>query len=50
MPNTYHEHLITRAQSHWAVGHRLPVDLFAEMLSAGLDVEELERRNLNADL
>lgn len=42
---SYHDHLIHRASLHWAAGNSLPIDLFSEMLSAGLDVEALEAKH-----
>jgi hypothetical protein len=39
---TYEAYLIRRAIGFWHVGSRLPLNLFAEMLAAGLDVEEIE--------
>lgn len=39
--------LIARAMPYWEDGQSLPLDLFAEMQSEGLDVVALERRHLN---
>lgn len=39
---TYTAYLIRHAFAHWDRGDRLPIDLFAEMLGAGLDVQEIE--------
>lgn len=36
--------LIRRARKFWDIGDQIPIDLFAEMRSAGLDVNTLERR------
>lgn len=36
------EQLITRARGYWESGHQIPLDLFAEMNEAGLDVQALE--------
>ena len=44
---TLDEHLIARAMPYWQDGQSLPIDLFAEMQSEGLDVVALERRHLN---
>jgi hypothetical protein len=42
----YGEHLLARAMFFWDRGERLPIDLFSEMLSAGLDVDALERTHM----
>lgn len=41
----YREHLMLRASIHWEAGNPLPTDLFAEMLSEGMDVEALEAKH-----
>lgn len=41
------DHLIARAMPHWERGDTLPLDLFAEMVSEGLDVDALERQHRN---
>jgi phage-related baseplate assembly protein len=41
---TESEFLIRQAQAYWSQGQRLPLDLFANLISAGLDVDALERR------
>lgn len=41
---TLSEWLIKRARRYWVVGAQLPLDLFYEMLSAGLDVSALEEQ------
>jgi hypothetical protein len=38
----YIEHLMHRAETHWENDEVLPATLFAEMLSAGIDVAEAE--------
>lgn len=40
------EWLIARATQYWDLGQQLPLDLFSELLSAGLDVEALEAIHL----
>jgi hypothetical protein len=40
---TYTDSLISQAARYWNRGEYLPIDLFAEMLGMGLDVEALER-------
>lgn len=40
------EWLIRRARHYWDKGQQIPVNLFAEMIGAGLDVEALERQYL----
>lgn len=42
--NGYVYTLIEKAQSYWAVDEPLPLDLFAELMSAGIDVEALEAK------
>lgn len=41
---TYTEHLIQKAEGFWADNGRLPINLFYDMLEAGLDVETIERK------
>lgn len=41
------EHLITKARMYWESGHAIPLDLFAEMNEAGLDVQALETQYFN---
>jgi hypothetical protein len=41
---THRDFLICRARPYWERGHSLPLDLFAEMVSAGLDVVSLEEQ------
>jgi hypothetical protein len=36
--------LIEEAQDYWALYEPIPLDLAADMMEAGLDVEELERK------
>lgn len=40
------ERLIDRAMAYWDVGACIPLDLFADMLGAGLDVETLETKHM----
>lgn len=40
----YLDNLLRRATKHWQEGNPVPMDLAAEMLEAGLDVETLERK------
>lgn len=40
------EYLIRQARNYWEKGERLPLDLFARFISAGLDVDALERKYL----
>lgn len=37
------DHLMARAEGHWGNHDPLPLDLFAEMISAGIDVDGAER-------
>jgi hypothetical protein len=37
------DHLKRRAELHWRNYEPLPLDLFADMLNAGLDVDQMER-------
>lgn len=37
------DHLMSRAEGHWGNNQRLPLDLFAEMLAEGIDVDAAER-------
>jgi len=39
------EFLLRKAERYWNRGLPLPIDLFAQLLSAGLDVEALERKH-----
>ncbi len=44
----YYAELIAQAKDeYWSKGEPLPLDLAAKMMEAGLDVETLERKNLN---
>jgi hypothetical protein len=46
----YTEWLIARARNeYWRFNEPLPLDLFAEMQAAGLDVAALEMKYLNQD-
>lgn len=38
--------LIARAMPYWGAGRSLPLDLFMEMQSEGLDVVSLEEQHL----
>lgn len=40
------ERLIDRACGYWENGHVIPLDLFAQMNEAGLDVQALEDKHL----
>lgn len=40
------EYLLRQARPFWDRGEPLPIDLFARLLSAGLDVEALERKHM----
>lgn len=42
----YAEHLIARAMPYWQDSRSLPLDLFMEMQSEGLDVVALEEQHL----
>ena len=42
------EWLIRRARKFWDHGKNIPMDLFAEMNSAGLDVQSLENKYMKA--
>lgn len=42
----YTESLLARADAHWSAGDVLPIDLFAEMVGEGINVEALEPRHL----
>ena len=39
---THQEWLITRAETYWANDEPLPLDLFAELNAAGVDVDKEE--------
>ena len=41
----YIETLMATAQEYWDAGQSVPLDLFAEMMAAGLDVETLEAKH-----
>lgn len=43
---TYSDHLIRKADTFWSQGQRLPIDLFAELIAAGLDVHTLELQHM----
>ena len=38
----YTEQLLDKAQAYWSQGESVPLDLFSEMVAAGLHVEALE--------
>jgi hypothetical protein len=40
------DHLLRRAQAFWDRGQQLPLDLFYQLLGAGLDVEALEAQHM----
>jgi hypothetical protein len=40
---TLSDFLVRQARAFWDRGERLPLDLFAQLNSAGLDVDALER-------
>lgn len=40
---TIQDHLVSRARSHWGNGNPIPLDLFYEMLGAGIDVDAEEK-------
>ncbi len=44
------EHLIRKAQHHIRTSQPIPLDLFADLMSAGIDVTELERTTRNENL
>lgn len=44
MNNT--EWLLRKADEHWSAGHTLPIDLFAALVSEGIDVAAEEQRCL----
>lgn len=39
-------YLLRRASVFWNCGQHLPLDLFYQMLGAGLDVDALERKHM----
>lgn len=41
---TYAEFLIRKCEALWAQGRRLPLDLFSQCISAGLDIGTIERK------
>jgi hypothetical protein len=41
----YHDWLLRRANRYWRKGESLPLDLFMELVGAGLDVEALEKQH-----
>ena len=43
---THAEFLTRQARRYWSRGERLPIDLFAQLISVGIDVGTLERRYL----
>jgi hypothetical protein len=47
---TLTEHLLRRSQVYWDVGSPVPIDLFYEMLAAGLDVDALEKQHKESEL
>jgi hypothetical protein len=47
---TLSEHLLRRSQAYWDVGSPVPIDLFYEMLGAGLDVDALEKQHKESEL
>lgn len=40
----YLDALLDRADAFWTRGEPLPIDLYADLLAAGIDVETLEHR------
>ena len=44
MSSRYTENLLDKGMSYWSQGQSVPLDLFTEMVSAGLDVEALEQQ------
>lgn len=40
----YNDHLIRKAKQHMAAGRPIPLDLFAEMNDAGMDVAAIEKQ------
>lgn len=45
----YQSILIDEAMDMWRRGFQIPIDLFAKMLHAGLDVDGLEAKHLNKE-
>lgn len=43
---THHEWLIQKASVFWNQGQQLPLDLFYQLIGAGLDVAALERKDV----
>lgn len=43
---THSEWLLAQADAHWSSGNTLPIDLFAKLVSEGIDVVTEERRHL----
>jgi len=41
---THQEFLMTKAEAYWDQGQPLPLDLFYELLSSGIDVDAAERK------
>lgn len=41
---THIEYLLLKASIYWSAGSRLPLDLFAEMMSIGIDVGAAEEK------
>ena len=44
MTSRYTENLLDKGMAYWSQGESVPIDLFTEMISAGLDVEVLEQQ------
>lgn len=40
--------LLRQAHEHWSIGEPVPLDLFSQMASEGLDVPALEARYLHS--
>lgn len=43
---THADFLIHQATRYWNRGEHLPIDLFAQLIAAGLDVDALERTHM----
>jgi hypothetical protein len=40
---TYRDHLLRKAEAFWEQGYPLPIDLFFEMLTEGIDIGAAEK-------
>jgi hypothetical protein len=44
------ERLLNRARDYWVAGHQLPIDLYAQLAEAGMDVPKLEQMYLKEEV